>query len=610
MKLTQLMRRGPAAAMLTFICATHAYAGAPPPVTLTATGPVFITTSDPPVPRGLGTPCVVVLFHNQVFPDESGPYQYTYAPPPDCPRPWAKVILSMDISGSRHAAVYSLSVDLAGVPIFRGIPPKYENEASWHVERDLTDDVALLRVPNDGQIVNFSDGSQDLNPPTQITGSAKLLFYRTSAHTPAPRVADVVYPILFHQSATLPHNIVRAYLDVFNAAPWWFTCVPNQAAGSWHALISRLAPGDVPQQGIFPPGQGCRGVSYLEQEVFIDGTPAGIVPTFPLLAADFNPFLPDTVDQPAPPSLMLNVMPYRVDLTPFAGVLNDAGPHTIAIQQQAGVPYLGVQGGQLLLYLDPGSVHVAGAVTLNTLTGSSSIPTVTNTLSASGDALQGSVITHFNRDFTITGFVNTSQGQIRSTVTQSGRFSNTQLFHLYGLADPDVSLVPRLYEQNLWLTSTTNRTSSSTMGTTVISNDQERVSYPLRFRYHVQGAVDSGGDSPILVPTKVSMGAHQGRFLNSDHYRAGLVRYVTDLDDVFDGSRARDFVSGGPDTNWKSFRAYGFGDNLGSCYEDALTAVDGITTAQVHGVGCPHSLNRVRWFAHPDGSPDSLGWAH
>lgn len=49
---------------------------------------------------------------------------------------------------------------------------------------------------------------------------------------------------------------------------------------------------------------------------------------------------------------------------------------------------------------------------------------------------------------------------------------------------------------------------------------------------------------------------------------------------------------------------------LGSCYENALTTHDGSGDAQVQGVGCPHDLNRVRWFAHPDGSPDGLGWAH
>lgn len=611
MKHMQLARCGFLAAMVSPLAIANVFAGTitVSPGSAAAAGSNPITTVDPRVPRGAGKACVVELFHNQRFPDESDPFHYTYAPPPDCPKPWAKVILLLDITGSRHAAVYSLSVDLAGVPIFRGIPPKYDNDATWHVERDLTDDISLLRVPNDGQILNFSDGSLELGPPTQITGSAKLLFYRASANTPAPRVPDAVYP--FNSTAqSLPHNIVRAYLDVFNAAPWWFTCVPDQSVNTWHALVSRLALGDEPQLGIFPPGQGCRGGSFLESEIIIDGTPAGVVPTFPLLAADFNPFLRNTVDQPAPPSQMLNFIPYRVDLTPFAAVLNDAGPHTIRLLEVGRQFFGGLGEGQLLLYLDPGRVHVTGGVTLNTLTGSSSIPTVTNTLSASGDVLQGRVTTLFNRSFEIRGFVNTSHGQIRSAVTQSGRFSNIQVFHLYGLGVNNEMPVSRMYEQNIWLNSTIDRTSRSSKGAKVISRDEERVVYPLRFRYHAEGAVVDEGDGLIIEPTKASMGAHQARLLNGDHYRAGLVRYITDLDDVFDASRARDFVSGGPDTRWKSFREYSFGDNLGSCYENALTTHDGAVDAQVQGAGCPHDLNRVRWFAHPDGSPDGLGWVH
>jgi hypothetical protein len=310
MKLTQLTRRGLAAALLFSVPVAGTLASPHAPAAVT--GPPPITTADPPVPRGLGRPCVVELFHNQAFPDEFDLFHYAYAPPPDCPKPWAKVILLLDLTGSRHAAVYSLSVDLAGVPVFRGGPPKYDNEATWHVERDLTDDASLLGVPNDGQILSYSDDSQQF-PQTQITGSGKLLFYRTSTNTPSPRVPDVIRPLtpVGPTSLTLPHNIVRAYLDVFNAAPWWFTCVPDQSFDRFSILHSRLAPGDVPQQGIFAPGQGCRGVSFFEREVVVDGTPARIAPTFPLLAADFNPFLPDTVDQPTTPSQMLNFMPYR-----------------------------------------------------------------------------------------------------------------------------------------------------------------------------------------------------------------------------------------------------------------------------------------------------------
>lgn len=608
MNLAQPASRGLAVALLFCLPAAIALARAPASSPESAAATV-ITTADPAVPRGLGKACAVTLFHNQAFPDESGPLHFTYMPPPDCPKPWAKVILQLDISGSRHAPAYSLVVDLAGIPVFRGISPKYDAEASWHVERDLTDDVSLLGQPNDGQIFYyFSDESP--SPETRFIGSAKLLFYRASAQTPAPLSPDVVLAV--HAGTTalnLPHNIERAYLDVFNAVPWWFTCVPDQSFNRFRALHTRLAPGDLPRQGNFAREQGCSGVSHVEHEVIIDGTPAGIVPAFPLLSADFNPSLPNTVNQPTTPSQMLSFVPYRVDLTPFAGVLNDAGTHTLAIRQLGLQIFYPTADGQLLLYLDPGRALVVGGVTLNTLAGSSATPTVNSTLSASGDVLRGRVTTRLDRDFEIRGFVNTSHGQVHSSVAESQRFSNTQVFLLRGLADPDESSVPRLYEQNIWLSSTVHRTSRRTVGGKTISLDQERVSYPLRFSYRVEGAV-AQGDQAFLVPTKASMGAHQGRFLDGDHYRAGLVRYITNLDDVFGGSRARNFLTGAPDTHWKSFREVRFGDNLGSCYEHALITHDGAIDTDVQGIDCPHDINRVRWFAHPDGSPDGLGWAH
>lgn len=601
MKLLQLVHHGLAATALFSLPLAAALVPASNLVAATVSPP--ITTVAPQVPRGLGKPCVVELFHGQAFPGEAGPLHYTYMPPPDCPKPWAKVILQLDISGSRSAGVSQLGVYLAGVPVFRGASPKYDDGASWHVERDLTEDAALLRLPQDGLILSYGDDTFQ-SPQTDITGSGKLLFYRTSANTPAPQVPDSIIPLGPEQPPlVLPHNIVRVYLDVFNAHPWWFTCVPDQSADEFYALQGSLAPGDLPQQGIFPPGQGCRGGSFIEEEVTIDGIPAGIVPAFPLLTADFNSFLRNAVDQPTTPSQMLNFIPYRVDLTPFAGLLNDAGPHSIHLQRVLPPFDSGAPDGQLLLYLDPGRVQVSGGVTLNTLTGSSSTPTVTNTLSASGDVLRGRVITRFNRHFEIRGFVNTSKGQIWSSVVQSGSFSNTQVFHLFGLGDHSEPPVNRLYEQNLWLNSTVNRTSRRRIGAKVISNDQERVSYPLRLRYHAEGVVvDNGDGTSQIEPTKASTVVHQARLLNGDHYRAGLVRYLTDLDDVFDAIRTG--------TIWKSSAQYSFDDNLGSCYQSALTTHDGSVDARVQGVGCAHRLNRVRWFVHPDGSTDNLDWVH
>src|SRR5580704_15244009 len=67
-----------------------------------ASGPYVIgsantVTADPNVTRPTTTPCVVQLFSDAQFFDFNVE-NFSYAPPADCPGPWAKVVLESDIS--------------------------------------------------------------------------------------------------------------------------------------------------------------------------------------------------------------------------------------------------------------------------------------------------------------------------------------------------------------------------------------------------------------------------------------------------------------------------------------------------------------------------------
>ncbi|MGB6801468.1 MAG: hypothetical protein WBE31_04330, partial [Candidatus Sulfotelmatobacter sp.] len=67
-----------------------------------ASGPYVIgsantVTADPNVTRPSTTPCVVQLFSGAQFYDFNVE-NFSYAPPADCPGPWAKVVLEADIS--------------------------------------------------------------------------------------------------------------------------------------------------------------------------------------------------------------------------------------------------------------------------------------------------------------------------------------------------------------------------------------------------------------------------------------------------------------------------------------------------------------------------------
>jgi hypothetical protein len=62
-------------------------------------------------------------------------------------------------------------------------------------------------------------------------------------------------------------------------------------------------------------------------------------------------------------------------------------------------------------------------------------------------------------------------------------------------------------------------------------------------------------------------------------------------------------------TNWWSRRNYLFTDNRTGCYSAGLTTANQTQTGRTRGEACPNGRNALRWYSHPDGSPDSMGWA-
>jgi len=145
---------------------------------------------------------------------------------------------------------------------------------------------------------------------------------------------------------TLPTNVERAVLDVYAQSQagdeFWYTCVPDEFTG---------------------PLQSCGGTGFREAEITVDGRPAGVAPIYPwIFTGGIDPLL----WRPIPSVQTLNFTPYRVDLTPFAGVLSDGAPHEIAVSVFNADNFFATTAS-LLLFLDPHARTVRGAVTANTL---------------------------------------------------------------------------------------------------------------------------------------------------------------------------------------------------------------------------------------------------
>jgi hypothetical protein len=537
----------------------------------------------------------------------------------------------MDLTGPRPvgnpAANISILLDntftgiegaTTGGTIFMGAPQENDAIPVWRVERDLTDYSALFRIPQLGFLLQTGD-NEYLDPDfLSITArSARLVFYPATSQTPAQRVPDAIVAIedfsRFENGPPpgmiFPRNIERVYLDVTAQAiggtsRFWFSCVPSADAQTWPVLHSQFAMGEL--HSIFgTPGEGCVGGSYREVEIRIDGERAGLAPLFPWLPSTINNNFRNTLDYPAPSVQSLNFAPYRVDLTPFAGLLNDGAPHVIQAFLASGEPEFanGTFKGHVLMYLDKGRTHVPGAVTGNTLAGQPSTPIVQDGLALSGDTLQGDIVTSLQRQYTITGYVDTSHGRIRSVVWQNSRFVNTQSILIVNGNEYD-------YTQNVRLSSTVDRISRRYLGTTLLREDREYRSYPLILDYTQGGQIIEGDEGDFASPWFLHVQVHQARGIRATHFRMGMPRYDTHLGDVFNA--AHDWVTTGDPVGlhpiWNSARTYRFDDTFGSCYRATLTTDILELASRTRGVGCPNDHNALRWYAHADGSPDDLGW--
>jgi hypothetical protein len=392
------------------------------PPTPPTVGSPNVATADPAVPRPNTRPCVVTLYTNQQFADFDD-HPFTYTPPAGCPGPWAKVVLEADFSvtpGVQFDRTAQIAIGHTNIYYGTTAEPSGNFGPSWHIERDLTDYSALFTTAQDGD-VNLGN-LVNSTYTSVLYGNATLQFYPLARGQAAPRTADVVLPLsddaggaatladtasILAPSLSLPTNIENAYLDLITQSQsddeFWYTCVPNDVAKEL---------------------EECGNTAFREAEITVDGTPAGVAPVYPWI---YSGGLDPVLWRPIPGVQTLNFIPYRVDLTPFAGKLNDGNPHQVGVSVYNADSYFLV-AASLLLYLDHGATHVTGAVTANSLAAVTP-PVIKEALNTAADGtLSGSISTSARRSFSIVGWVQTSHGRVTTTLQQQMTFRNVQRF--------------------------------------------------------------------------------------------------------------------------------------------------------------------------------------
>jgi len=500
-----------------------------------------VSVADPVVSRPSTTPCNVTLFDDFIFNDFT-PRDFAYAAPSACTGPWAKVVLTGDFyvtAGVQYDRTAKLWI--GGTMLLFGTTPEPTGtlSPSWHVERDVTDYSELLASADQGRvyIANLVDGTYT----GVIHGSATLEFYPTSPTDPAPAVPDQVVllggdangsttdlSLPTDQQSTalsLPTNIERAYLDVYlqsqNTDEFWWTCMPDDVA---------------------PITNDCPGTAFREGEVSIDGQSAGVVPVYPWI---YTGGIQPRMWMPIPGVETLNFDPYRVDLTPFAGILSDGTTHTLAISVFNTHAYFSVASA-LLLYLDAGSTNVTGEVTTNTI-GAGPAPVVVENIDGSGI---GDVVVTSDRTFTLTGYVETSHGHVETSIDQALHFTSTNT-----------------YTASVW---SIDRGETIDSTTTVTSDDPtltttEHLSYPLTFSYTLSGQ-----------PIDVDMAYER------------TIDEVTGSDTAYSSALRNEMTTHyqGAAASRYSAQQYTYTDSTGACYDRNITATANQLATVTDNIAC------------------------
>jgi hypothetical protein len=525
-------------------------------------------SADPPVPRPHSKPCTVQLFQNLQFADFNIK-SFSYAPPPDCPGPWAKVVFTADFTVTAGRQFdRTAKFFLGGVNIYFGTTaePRASLSPSWHVESDVTDLSAVFKSAQNGfaNIGNFVGVSGGVNYTGIIFANAQLEFYPASfpGRDRATRVPDVVFGLQgdgdattlnttgsqLSKTLTLPTNVESAYLDVIAQSQsndeFWYLCVPSDLAAAL---------------------QSCGSTGFRETEVSIDGQPAGVAPVYPwIYTGGIDPFL----WEPIPGVQTLNFKPYRVDLTPFAGLLSDGQQHNVALNVFNANSYFAATA-TLLLYTDPGAEKVAGSVVRNELTAEPT-PKVTNnvTVGSNGDA-SGSVIVASERQYEITGYVRTSHGIVETTVKQALRFKNSQNFTINATT----------YIQDLSQSTTLNAKTITRGDFSVTENDRE-LSYPLTI--HFGQTTNSDGTSSANTIVKQKYLAEDVRRFDGFTFSVDETSNDVASEDTlsFDNAGVRTGHTGA------SSQDYFTNDSRGRCYSRKLTSVNSVLTGFKDGGGC------------------------
>jgi hypothetical protein len=339
-----------------------------------------------------------------------------------------------------------------------------------------------------------------------------------------------------------------------------------------------------------PPASGdpleqCGNGNFREVEVSIDGQPAGRAPIYPwTYTGGVDPYL----WRPTPDVQTLNFVPYRMDLTPFAALLDDGRLHTIAARV-IGAHHFFSLAANLLIYQDRGREVLTGRLTENTLAGKQQqlAPHVERQWNTHSDGIgNGRVDTIQHSDYAIVGELNTSHGLAVTRVEQQSAYSNRQSF-----LHPAADTYHQIIHMNFAVTDTT---SASVDGEQ--SKHVRQLNYPLLVDVMKYLKPDGSFTAAIVM--------QQAYAKQLDDSRDGRIVFWSKLDDAIESRDTADYNATGTaivnPRGQYGHQLYRFVDSLGSCYSRKVETRNGAVSSVEDAADCKSGANALNWRSRPD----------
>jgi len=348
-------------------------------------------------------PTIVNVLHKEKFGNAVPPVKSEVKLPSS---KWGKVILT--ITGTQKGRQYDrlFQIWAGSSQIFVGVTPEPTKDGiEWKIQKDVTEYLPILQGKQvlTTKLENYVNDTYTGIPEMSV----QLEYYPEEKakkdkqedplkiKTPDKIVSitkDAAPFYMYEKDASmdvpldLPNDIKGAYLDLY--------AVPQNNDEFWWSLQP----------------------DFREIEVYIDGQPAGAVwPEPTLYTGGVNPYL----WRPIQGIHTLDMTAYRVNLTPFAGLLG--GNHTLSIKVNQHINYW-LMSGSLFLYQNDGK-PTTGKIVKTTLTFPTESDKTKTDLFGNDNNLFGE---NANKSYEIQGIINAKGEHYTSTIQSSRNITSDQ----------------------------------------------------------------------------------------------------------------------------------------------------------------------------------------